>query len=274
VRGAFAAALHASQSVALHEEALTAADEAARVVAAGRGAPEDVARAEIERVRAGLERDEAASLRREALAELTAAVAAPGVTIESVEGSLEAALELPGLEKLLATLDDHPLLKAARGEVEVHEARVRLAEAERIPDVKVELMYRGIEETQDSAFDVGLSITLPLFDSGRGRLEETRAERNAAAARAQTAEGDAVRQLREAHGRLARAMSTVRVMRYELLPRYAELRRATEARHASGGASPTETLGVRQEAIRARLAHLGALRDVMAAWADLSAFVR
>lgn len=46
---------------------------------------------------------------------------------------------------------------------------------------------------------------------------------------------------------------------------------AVEARHAAGDLSLSELLPTRRDAAAADLAHLESLRDVMRAWAELSA---
>jgi hypothetical protein len=44
---------------------------------------------------------------------------------------------------------------------------VKLAKAERIPDVNLDLLYRRLEGSRENAFDVGVRIPIPLFDSKR-----------------------------------------------------------------------------------------------------------
>ena len=81
------------------------------------------------------------------------------------------------------------------------------------------------------------------------------------------------RDLQQAHLRLSRALDASRALKEGLVNQQDEIARAYEARYAAGDASLAEVLPVRRERIAARLAYLESLRDVMEAWAALSAFV-
>jgi cobalt-zinc-cadmium efflux system outer membrane protein len=277
VHAAFTAALYSEQAFALLKESAAAAEGAvalaSSLAAAGEGMSIDVSRARVELAKARIERDRAASLAKEALIALESAIGRPSLAIESLEGSLESAIEFPALESLAAELADHPTMKAARAGVEVHEVRLDLARARRIPDVNLELLYRRVEQTEEDGLDVGVSITLPIFNGNRGGVREARSERRAAQARAEMSAIELSRDLRQSHARLSRSLDASRAIKEGLVNPQDEIARAFEARYAAGDASLTEVLPVRRERIAVRLAHLEALRDVMEAWASISAFV-
>lgn len=277
VQAAFAAALFADQVLALHREAASDAEKAVALAgslaAAGEALAVDVSRARIERVRVLQERDRAGSLSEEARVALTAAIGVAGLEIKSIEGSLETAIELPALESLAAELAHHPLLKAARAGVLAQEARLELAQAQRIPDINLDLLYRRLENTVEDAFDVGLSVTLPVFNRNRGAVREARADRRAAQARAEMNAIDLSRELQHAHLRLKRALAASRTLKEEVVTQQDEIARAYEARYEAGDASLGDLLPIRRDRIAARLAHLDALREVMESWSKLSQFV-
>lgn len=277
VHAAFTAALYADQAFALLREMAVAAEGAvglaSALAAAGDGLSVDVSRARVESSKARIERDRAASLAKEARIALESAIGRPGLAIESLEGSLESAIDLPALESLAAELADHPTLKAARAGVQIHEARLDLARARRIPDVNVELLYRRVDLTEEDGLDIGLSITLPIFNGNRGAVREARSERRAAQARAELSAIELSRDMRQSHARLARALESSRAIQEGLVSPQEEIARAFEARYAAGDASLTDVLPVRRERIAARLAYLESLRDVMEAWAGLSVFL-
>ena len=67
-------------------------------------------------------------------------------------------------------------IAAGAAEIRSRQTRLDLAQAERIPDIKVELLYRRIQAEERDAFDLGISIPLPLFNRNQGRLREASAE--------------------------------------------------------------------------------------------------
>lgn len=278
VHAGFAAALFAEQAVRLQEEALRIAENGAALTRARLGAgdalPEDVARAEVEGVRVRLERDRAASLRSLAGLALAAALGDSTIRVESVAGALDAALDLPALGSILSELDENALMSAVKLEIEAAESRVDLARAQRVPDVNLDLFYRRLGTAESNAFDVGVSVPLPLFDRNQGRLAEARAEVSAARARAQGTRSDLERQVREAHARLSRSLAQAKVVKEEILPRFDLVLKGAEARHAGGDLSLADILPIRRERTVAGLAYLEGLREVMEAWAVLSPYLR
>ncbi|HEX7901673.1 MAG TPA: TolC family protein [Planctomycetota bacterium] len=277
-RGAFATALFAAEVAKVQAELVGFARRAVEVARvrrqAGDVAAHDVARIEMEEARARLDEDKAKGLRELALVGLAAALGDPGLRVRSVSGALEAAFELPALESVLADLEGGPQAALARADVEAARSRVDLAKVERVPDVTLDLLYRRIGASDTDAFDVGVSIPLPLFDRNQGRLKEARAESRQAEARARATRGDAARRVREAHVRLGEAVGHARLVRDEILPRAETVRQAAEARHEQGDLSLADVLPIRRDYAAARLAHLDALREVMDAWGELRLFLR
>jgi len=278
VHAAFAASLHLDAAVRLLDESAADAGRMAAVsralVAAGDGLAEDAARAELAELRARLERDRAASLRARGLVALAAAMGDASLRVESVEGALEAALAVPAIEALVARLGEHPRVRAGEADVAANRARIDLAEAQAIPDVTVDLLYRRIDATDENAFDAGIGLALPLFDAKRGRVREARAEAAGAEARSRWARSDVERSLREAHVRLSAAVEAARLLRDEMLPRAETVAKGMEARYAAGDASLADALPVRRERTALRLAYLETLREVMEAWSELAPYVK
>jgi cobalt-zinc-cadmium efflux system outer membrane protein len=277
VQAAFATARFAEETARVHAELLALARRGAELAELGRregDVPADeAARAGLEEARARLEEDKVNGLRDLAFVTLAGALGEPSLRIGSLHGSLESVFELPALDSVLAALEDGPQAALARGEVEAARARLEQAGAERIPDVTLDLLYRRIGITGADTFDVGISIPLPVFDRGQGRMQEARAGLREAEARARGTRDDAVRRVREAHARLSEALSHRRLVKEAILPKAEAILAAAELRHAAGDLGLGETLRVRREHAEARLAHLEALREVMEAWGDLRGFL-
>ncbi len=278
VHGSFATALFASEVARLQAEILEFSKRAVTVARARRDAgdatADEVARVEMEEARARLEEDKAHGLRELAFVALAAALGDPGLKIETLEGRLDAALEMPTLESVLASLEGGTHEALARANLEVTRARVDLARIERIPDVTLDLFYRRLENSKTDAFDVGLTVPLPLFDRNQGRIRAAEADRREAEGRARATRGEAVRRVREAHVKLSEAVNHTRLAKDEILPKAETILKIAEARYSAGDLSLADTLPIRRDYAAARLAYLDGLREVMEAWGELRVFLR
>lgn len=278
VHSAFATALYQEQAyqtqsqIAHYSERAVALTKAR--VAAGDTVPEDLARVEMEFARTQVELRRAATMREQSQFALAAAMGDTNLKVKSLAGSLDTTFELPTLESLATSLSAQPELQLAEAGVRASNARVDLARAERIPDVKVEALYHRLEGTKENTVDIGLSIPLPLFDRNQGKLREARAEVAAAEARSRLTENELNLRLRESHAQLTSALATTRALQTEILPRAEAILKAAEARYAAGDASLTELLPARRDWAALQLSHLESLRDVMQAWAEVSGYVR
>lgn len=92
-----------------------------------------------------------------------------------------------------------------------------------------------------------MSIPLPLFDRNQDRVRKARAEAAAVEAR---------------------------VIQTEFMPRADAVLKSAESRYAAGDESLTDVLLIPREWAEIRLGHPAALRDVMQAWAGLSAYMK
>lgn len=275
VHSAFATALFQQQACRLQAEVQRHAEQALAMmrarVEAGDALREDRARAEMELARAQVEAQRAAALRDRASLRVASAMGDPSLTVVSLVGSLDETFELPTLESLAATLEFQPDRAQAEADLRARNARVELALAQRIPDVKVELLYHRLDGGGQHTFDFGLSLPLPLFDRNPGRLREVRAEVAAAEARVRATRNELTARLREAHLQLTIALAHHRTLKTQMLPRADTMRQGAEARYAAGDISLAEVLPVRRDWAAVQLSHLESLRDVMQAWIEVRA---
>lgn len=278
VHAAFATALYLEQVVRAQRETFRAGEQGVVVakarLAAGDAIPEEVARVEIELIRIRLDLERADPMRAVALSALAAEIGEPDLRIESLEGTLEVALELPSLESVSERLATHPLVTASELGIAAQKARMDLAEVERIPDVNLDLFYRRLEATDENAFDVGIRVDLPIFDRNQGRLREARAGLAEAQSRARSTRVSIVQELREAHAILSRALASARVLKDEILPRADTVLQGAEVRYAGGDLSLADILPIRRDRAGTQLNYLESLREVMTAWAKLAPYVR
>lgn len=278
VHSAFATALYQDKAfqtqgqVAQNVGKLVATTKAR--VEAGDAVPEDVARVEMELARAEVEVQRSQSLREQAMIALAAGIGDARLNVQSLSGNLNTTLEIPTLESLAANLSANPEMLQADANLRASQARIDLAKAERIPDVKVEALYHRLEGTKENTFDIGLSIPLPLFNRNQGRLREARAEATAAEARSRMTENELNLRLRESYGQLTSALATSRALQTEILPRAETVLKSAESRYVAGDTSLADVLPVRRDWAAVQLTHLESLRDVMQAWAEVSGYLK
>ena len=240
---------------------------------AGDVIPQDLARSEMELARAEVELRRSESLRKQGLIALAAAVGDPDLEVKSVEGNLEVAFEVPTLDALAANLSTQPELQAAEAGVRASSARIALAKAERIPDVKVEALYHRLEVSEQNTFDLGMSIPLPLFNRNQGKLREARSEALAAEARVRNTANELNLKLRESYVALTNALDNLKTFRNQILPRAEIILKSAELRYASGDSALTDVLPVRRDWAAEHLSYLETLREVMLSWAEVSSFL-
>ncbi len=278
VHSAFATALYQEKALLTQKEIVASANKVVGTTKArldaGDALREDMARVEMEAARAKVELRRADAMREQAMAALTAAIGNPALSVASLNGTLDTTFEIPTMESLAASLASNPNAALAEADIRASNARVDLAKAQRIPDVKVELLYRRLQAEKENAFDVGLSIPLPLFDRNQGRIREARAEAAAAEARSRSTQNDLTFRLRDAHSQLTAALASSRTLKDEVLPRADTVLKSAEARYTAGDTSLSEVLPVRRDWAAVQLTYLESLRDVMQAWAALTPFMR
>lgn len=277
VHGSFATALY--QESAFQAQGRITAGLASMVgvtkarLDAGDVIPQDLARSEMELARAEVELRRSESLRKQGLIALAAAVGDPDLEVRSVEGNLEVAFEVPTLHALAANLSTQPELQAAEADVRASSARIALAKAERIPDVKVEALYHRLEVSEQNTFDLGMSIPLPLFNRNQGKLREARSEALAAEARVRNTANELSLNLRESYVALTNALENLKTFRNQILPRAEIVLKSAELRYASGDSALTDVLPVRRDWAAVHLSYLETLREVMLSWAEVSSFL-
>lgn len=278
VQGAFVVALFARDAQELRSELAAAADAAGDLVrtriAAGDATDQDLARAELAAAEARRLQRDAELLEEEARARLAASLGAPDLEIASVSGELDVVGDLPGLEGLLAQLEETPTLLAAAAGTRTAAERLALADALRLPDLEVELLYRRLGQNDRHGFDAGIRLPLGLFDGGRGRRDRARSAVAVARADERAARIAGEDEVRRLHLELARALEELAFFEAEILPRHADLAATSEARLAAGDLAPADLLGVRTDLAEARIEALELRRRALVAWADLSPYLR
>jgi cobalt-zinc-cadmium efflux system outer membrane protein len=146
--------------------------------------------------------------------------------------------------------------------------------SEAIPDVNIDLFYRRYDEISQNTFDLGVGISLPLFDRSQGRLAEGKGKILEAEARMRLTLNELVFKVKEAHSQLERAIHAVKVLKQDILPKSGTILKGFESRYKAGEIGLSDVISARSNHLSMRLGYLESLRDTMLAYSDLSQFVR
>lgn len=158
-------------------------------------------------------------------------------------------------------------LAAAQAEVTIASAQVRLARAQRIPDVTVSASARRLEETNDVAAVFGVSIPFPVFNRGGAAVIQASAERDQAEALRRAAELDAAQSIANAEAELANAATTARAARGPALAAAQEAARIARIGYREGKFGQLDLLDAERTLSETRTAAINALasyRDAQA----------
>jgi len=297
---AFIGTLAAQQRLALQDELVELAKEAARTaqrrVQAGAVSPLEGNRAEIALATTRVGRDQAARALTAARARLAALWSSREPQFGAVAGALAPVSELPPLDALEAELKGNPDIARWAAELALREARFRNERVRRIPDLTVELGFRskgladrsvgrfGFDSTggfglsrSDTEFDsdrnnslvLGFSLPLPLFDRNQGNIaaaeygvSKTRHERMAA-------ETSAWAWLVHARESAAAAADEVQALDSEVLPKAEETFAKTQRGYQEGKFSYLDVLDAQRTLFDVRTSHLDALERYGAAVVDI-----
>lgn len=93
---------------------------------------------------------------------------------EKVDGALDTLSPIPSAEQLNALVAQNPDVARWVKEMEQRKAAVELEKAGSIPDITVSGVVQRFSDTDDSAFVIGISIPIPLFDRNQGGVKEAR----------------------------------------------------------------------------------------------------
>ena len=273
----FVSVLTGQQQVELAEEGLrlglSVRDAVRAKVAAGKVSPVEATRAEVLVSRARLEVDRAGGELAASRARLAAQWGQSVAGFKRAIGVLAEAPSPPPLEVLFEEVAGHPDVARWADEVEHREASMELARAGRIPDPTVSAGGRFLDETDESAFVVGISLPLSVNDRRTGAIEEAARRLDQARARRQAAWVSRRSDVVVAHTEVANALRQLKVLETEILPATAEAHHMTREAYLQGRAGLTDVLETERTWFATRLERLDALRRYHAHRAELETLV-
>lgn len=175
-------------------------------VEAGKISPVERTKANVELAQARLELQRAERALAAARHRLAANWGSDSPTFDAVVGDLEQVTAPPEYVAVLSHVENNPELARWSSEMALRRAAVELALAEAVPDLALRGGVKLLEEGDETAFLVGASMPIPIFDRNQGNILEARIRRaqgdrlyDAAAVRVRTDLAVAVQALKAAH---------------------------------------------------------------------------
>jgi cobalt-zinc-cadmium efflux system outer membrane protein len=261
------------------ERRLTTARDQARIagealraatvrVQAGRASPIEQQRADVARINADANVERQARLAQAARSNLALRIGVP------VEGSLDVAmldqLPKPFIGPVQATETAGTLvLAAADADLAVADAGVRLARANRIPDLNIGPAVRRLEATNDTVGVFAISIPLPLFNNGHAAVAQARAERTRAEAQKRLTALDIEQAITDARAEADNAATTARAAAGPALAAAQEAARIARIGYREGKFGQLDLLDAERTLADTRVAAIDALANYQNARARL-----
>ncbi len=269
--------LAAQEHVTLDEELVRISEEILSVVSqrvkAGKISPLEETKAEVILARAKMQRGQSQAILKAVRKRLSLSWGSPWANFNRAEGDLMTVHPLPNQEALVSALDKNPDLARWCAEIESHQATVNLEKANRFPDPSLSGGIQYFNETDDSAFVVGLSIPLPLFDRNQGNVLKAQSR----LAKAEEERRDAYLQvqmlLAEAYQGLSAAHLEVISIREAILPGAKGAFEAAFEGYRLGKFSYLEVLDAQRTLFEARHQYIDSLARYHKAVADVERLV-
>jgi cobalt-zinc-cadmium efflux system outer membrane protein len=244
-----------------------------------RGARDRLVRylAPLERARLAILREEAAQAvvaaereREQALIAFRARLALPADAAAEATPLAEPSAP-PDIDALEGSLENHPLLTAARKEQEAAEANIAAARSQRFADPALNL-FRERDVLAGSRRDVtgvGLSIQVPLWNTNPGVVDKARAEALRARTELDIARRAVLTRLRRNYAELTRARVQAERVRINLLKPAQRLDDLARRSFAAGEASVLALIDAANSYFDAQAHYVELLVQAQEAAADL-----
>lgn len=229
-------------------------------VQAGRASPLEQQRADVTRINADANVERLTRLAEAARANLARRIGRP------IDGRLDAALldQLPA--STFGPVETPPAantlaLAAADADLAIADAGVRLARANRVPDLNVGPGLRRLEATNDTAAVFSISIPIPLFNSGRAAIAQASAQRTQAEALRRVTALDVEQAITNAQAEAANAATTARAAAGPALAAAQEAARIARIGYREGKFGQLDLLDAERTLAETRVAAIDALAN-------------
>jgi cobalt-zinc-cadmium efflux system outer membrane protein len=244
-----------------NELAQSATLAASRRVAAGKVSPVDETKARLAEANVRLESANASAALASARRRLSAYWTDPVPRFEKAEGDIGTLPELPDSARLGRWREQSPALLPARSEVERRKAVAQLEQANRMPDLTVNLGSKRSGDPARNQAVLGLSIPLPLFDRNQGGTLAAQRQADKAGAELAATASRLENELAQSVQELDAARSALALLRSDILPAAQQASDAARKGFEFGKHSFLDVLDAQRTLLQARAQYLSALSD-------------
>jgi len=191
------------------------------------------------------------------------------IRMDKLGGNLHTRFALPAFEAIQGQVTkSHPLLAAAGGAEEAARLQLGLAEAERIPDIGLEVTG-GRSSEDESIVEAGLEIPLPIFNRNQAKIAAAEIRERQAILHTQSVRNELMLRLTEGYRTLVAAQDRVAVYNDEILLKAGKALDQTNEGYRLGKFTHLDVLDSQRTLAEARIAFGAALKDLNEAAAAL-----
>lgn len=191
----------------------------------------------------------------------------------AVTGDLEDLTKPPSPDVLASLISRNPQVAQWAVKASIHRAEEDLARATAVPDLTAGIGMKRFNESDETAFLIGISLPLPLFDRNLGDRQAARAEANAAEFRTREAELRLEHQLSSAWTQLANAYEEAVMLRKRALPAAREAFNVTRRAFENGDVDFIDVLDAERTLVALHTRHVTALVEHHTAAADIEGLI-
>jgi cobalt-zinc-cadmium efflux system outer membrane protein len=277
VIAAFFDVLAAQELRATSEESVRlaqrATDIAAKRVAAGKISPVEETRARVAEAGARVALNQSESELRNSRRRLASLWGNTTPNFSEASGDVEALVEPPNAEAILARLSNAPQLRRAQRELERRKSLVTLEQARSVPDFTVSVgVKRSLDVPGEQAL-VALKVPLPIFNRNQGNLQEALRREDKAAEELQATQTALVATALQTLENVSARRRDADLLRTEVVPGARSTYEAATIGFENGKFSFLEVLDAQRTLIAAKSQYLIALANFHRAQAELESLI-
>ena len=181
--------------------------------------------------------------------------------------------QIPPWEQVLARIEGNPDVSRWETEARMRQAALELEKANGIPDVRVLLGSKRVEETGDYGYSVALEVLLPIFDRNQGSIREARFNCVKASYERRAATMVAAATLRQAYQALSISHRTAVLLKNEVLPAAQRALGTTRRALEGGTVTDLQLLRAQRTLFKARTRQIDALEVFHISVADVERLI-
>ncbi|GAB4179944.1 MAG: TolC family protein [Calditrichia bacterium] len=261
----FTETLALQEGIALQNELVRVAESFLeninRRVEAGRVSPAETARARVELSTTQIELKRLQKELQSARKRLAATWGSQQPQFERVVGDLDTVYNLPELTQLYTLISQNPDIARWATEIQRRDAELALEKAQRVPDPVLSVGYRRLNESDDNAFVVGMSLPIKIFDRNSGNIQAAEYRKRQAEQQKRAVEIALQTRLAELYNELSAAYDEVTTLQTTVIPEAQKAFEQINQGYQMGRFGFLDVLDAQRSLFQVRSQYLSALKE-------------